>query len=154
MRASCWSRRDGSIWFGLYGGLSHWIAPNKPQARWESFRHDGNQADSLGNDTVVSLTEDDAGRIWIGTANGLSVYDVKQRKMRTFRNDPANAQSLGDNLIRTVYQSGDGALWIGTQSGLDRLDVPGAENPHFAHYTTAHGSARRDGVRHPRRRAP
>ncbi len=130
---------DGSTWFGLYGGLSHLIAPTKSPARWESFRHDPAKADSLGNDTVVSLTEDDAGRIWIGTANGLSVYDVKQRTMRTFRNDPANPQSLGDNLIRTVYQSGDGALWIGTQSGLDRLDVPGADNPRFVHYTTAQG---------------
>ena len=132
--------RDGSVWFGMYGtGLTHWTAPNKPQARFETFHHEAGQADSLGNDMVVSLIEDDTGRIWIGTINGLSVYDVKQRKMRTFRNDPSNAQSLGDNLIRTVYQSGDGALWIGMQSGMDRLDVPGAETPRFEHYDTAHG---------------
>ncbi|HEX4482139.1 MAG TPA: two-component regulator propeller domain-containing protein, partial [Rudaea sp.] len=131
---------DGSVWFGMFdSGLAHWISPNKPQAHWETFHPDATKADSLGNDLVVSLTEDDAGRIWIGTINGLSVYDVKQRKMRTFRNDPSNPQSLGDNLIRAVYQSGDGALWIGTQSGLDRLDVPGADNPHFVHYTTAQG---------------
>ena len=131
---------DGSVWFGMYGsGLTHWIAPNKPQARFETFHHEAGQNDSLGNDMVVSLIEDDTGRVWIGTINGLSVYDVKQRKMRTFRNDPGNAQSLGDNLIRAVYQSGDGALWIGTQSGMDRLDVPGAETPRFEHYDTAHG---------------
>ncbi len=131
---------DGSVWFGMFdSGLAHWMSPNKPQAHWETFRQEPAKADSLGNDLVVSLTEDDAGRIWIGTINGLSVYDVKQHKMRTFRNDPANPQSLSDNLIRAVYQSGDGALWIGTQSGLDRLDVPGADNPHFVHYTTAQG---------------
>jgi diguanylate cyclase (GGDEF)-like protein/PAS domain S-box-containing protein len=131
---------DGSVWFGMFGsGLAHVQSPGKPQVHWEAFHHDAGQPDSLGNDLVVALIEDDAGRIWIGTVNGLSVYDVKQRKMRTFRNDPANPQSLGDNLIRTVYQSGDGALWIGTQSGLDRLDVPGADNPRFEHYTTAQG---------------
>ncbi len=132
---------DGSPWFGTYGGgVAHYIAAtgNQP-ARWETFRHDASQADSLAHDVIVALREDDAGRIWIGTLDGLSVYDTKRRRMRTFRNENVNPQSLGDNLIRTLYQSGDGALWIGTQSGMDRLEVPSAEKPVFQHYSTSDG---------------
>jgi len=132
---------DGSVWFGTYGGgLSHWFPPSNNQpARWETYRHETAQPDSLAHDVVLSLFEDDGGRIWIGTLNGLSVYDTRRHRMRTYRHEAGNPQSLGDNLIRTIYQSGDGTLWIGTQSGMDRVDVPSTEKLRFDHYTTIDG---------------
>ncbi|MEP6485037.1 MAG: EAL domain-containing protein [Rudaea sp.] len=132
---------DGSVWFGSYGhGLSHWIpATRDAPARWEIFRHDAAQTDSLASNVIVSLFEDDGGRIWIGTMDGLNVYDVAQSRMRSYRNDRNDPDSLASNLVRTLYQSGDGALWIGTQSGMDRVDIPGAEKIHFEHYSTKNG---------------
>ena len=133
--------RDGSIWFGTFGkGLTHWWPGNAEEPeRWETFRHQPAQNDSLANDVVMATFQDDAARIWIGTLDGLSVYDATSGTLRVFRHDANDAQSLADNLVRSIYQSGDGALWIGTQSGLDRIDIPGAEKPRFAHYSTSNG---------------
>jgi len=133
--------RDGSVWFGTFGkGLAHWWPANAEQpARWETFRHQSAQENSLANDVVMATYQDDAARIWIGTLDGLSVYDPAHATLRTFRHDANDAQSLADDLVRSIYQSGDGALWIGTQSGLDRVDIPGAERLRFAHYSTSNG---------------
>ncbi len=133
--------RDGSVWFGTYDrGLARWQpGAGAAAGRWETFRHQAGRADSLAHDRVLALCEDDGGRIWIGTADGLSVYDPARRALRTFRHDDANPDSLTDNLVRSLYQIGDGALWIGTQSGLDRVDVSGADTIRFRHYATRNG---------------
>ena len=133
--------RDGSVWFGTYGkGLTHWWPPGPRQpSRWEQFRHRTGETSSLANDTVIALIEDDLGRVWIGTTDGLSVFDPASGRMRSFRHDPAKRESLSDNLVRSLHQSGDGALWIGTQSGLDRVDIPNAPELRFVHYSTIDG---------------
>ena len=133
--------RDGSLWLGTDGhGLAHWQPPAATQAsHWEVFRHRSGQPDSLVHDLVLALYQDDGGRIWIGTRDGLSVYDPDKHSLRSFRHDPADPHSLADNLVRTLYQSGDGTLWIGTQSSLDRVDIPAAEKIHFDHYSTKDG---------------
>jgi len=133
--------RDGSVWFGIFGqGLAHWspAVAGQPE-RWQQFRHRASEADSLASDSVVSLLQDGEGRVWIGTTDGLSVFDPENGELRTFRHDPSNPDSLSDNLIRSLLQSGDGSLWIGTQSGLDRVDLPDAKQLRFTHYSKIGG---------------
>jgi len=132
---------DGSVWFGTFGkGLAHeWPAGTDQPARWETFRHEPEQADSLANDVVMATFQDADARIWIGTLDGLSVYDPAKGSMHTYRHAAGDAQSLSDNLVRSIYQSGDGVVWIGTQSGLDRVDLPGAERVRFSHYSASNG---------------
>jgi len=131
--------RDGSVWFGTFGkGLAHgWLAGTDQPTRWERFRHQPEQGDSLANDVVMATFQDSNARIWIGTLDGLSVYDPAKGSMHTYRHDASDAQSLSDNLVRSIYQSGDGALWIGTQSGLDRVDLPDVERLRFSHYSAS-----------------
>ncbi|HZP66834.1 MAG TPA: EAL domain-containing protein [Rudaea sp.] len=132
---------DGSMWFGTYGkGLAHWWPPSSLQtSRWELFRHRAGEPDSLAHDLVLDLCEDANGRIWIGTLDGLSVYDPAKRSMRSFRHSQTDANSLSDNLVRAIHQSGDGEIWIATHSGLNRVDVPGSANLSFVHYSTSNG---------------
>ncbi|MGA9335517.1 MAG: EAL domain-containing protein [Rudaea sp.] len=133
--------RDGSVWIGTYdSGLAHlWPKTGTTSKRWQTFRHDPNDARSLANNSILSLYQDRANRVWIGTLNGLSVYDPARGKFNTFRHESGNRRSLGDNLIRILFQSGDGVLWVGTQSGLDRVDNPDTPSPGFIHYSTKTG---------------
>jgi diguanylate cyclase (GGDEF)-like protein/PAS domain S-box-containing protein len=136
--------QDGSVWFGTRaGGLAHWWPPAAGQAgRWELFRHRVADPDSLAHDHVLALGQDSDGRIWIGTLDGLSVYDPAKRAMKSYRHDPDDAHSLTDNLVRVIYQSGDGAVWIGTQSGLNRVDLPGSVPLSFVSYDREKGLPR------------
>ena len=136
--------RDGSLWFGTRsGGLAHWW-PASPTAaaRWEQFRHRNAEPDSLAHNHVLALAEDSDGRIWIGTLDGLSVYEPGRRSMKSYRHQSDDPHSLSDNLVRAIHQSGDGSVWIGTQSGLSRVDLPASVPLSFVSYDREKGLPR------------
>ncbi|MCP4658353.1 MAG: histidine kinase, partial [bacterium] len=91
---------------------------------------------SLSDDTVTALLEDDAGNLWVGTANGLNRRHRHTETFRRFQNDPSDPQSLGGQSVSSLCEGRSGELWIGTDSGLDRLDVETGGFSHFVHDPT------------------
>ncbi len=67
---------------------------------------------------VYALAEDGTGRIWIGGAGGLTLFD-RERFVLTFNTTNSN---LPNNVVRTLLADRDNRLWIGTDNGLARLD--------------------------------
>ncbi len=83
-------------------------------------------------ESVTALLQDRAGFVWIGTRDGLILYDGYSATL--FEHDVANPHSISDNLVRTIYEDRQGNLWIGTNSGgLDRLDRATWSFEHFRH---------------------
>lgn len=128
---------DESLWFGTWSsGLVHWRPKDN---RWDYFRHQDDDPKSLSHNRVLSLVEDRSGRIWVGTLNGLNLYDPTSDRWRTFQTDPDDPHSLSGNLIRTIYQSTDETIWIGTHSGLNRLDILSNTGASFERYLSRQG---------------
>jgi diguanylate cyclase (GGDEF)-like protein len=70
----------------------------------------------LSNDFAYAIHEDRAGRIWVGTNNGLNVYRDGRWKVYTTRD------GLSNNFIWSLCDDPQGNLWIGTNGGgLNRL---------------------------------
>jgi len=72
----------------------------------------------IENNRITSIKEDSKGNIWVGTFNGLHLYDKAKRKF--------NAKSLliNDKLPSVIINSiaiKDDNLWLGTPSGLIKL---------------------------------
>ena len=61
--------------------------------------------------------QDSKGFIWIGTEDGLNLYDGYQCKI--YRYDPLDSSTLSSNFIRTMVEDKNGGIWIGTQTGLN-----------------------------------
>lgn len=76
--------------------------------------------DGLSQSTPNAILQDSKGFIWIGTQDGLNLYDG--HKFRVFHNDPDDTLSLCDNFIHAILENGDGSLWIGTENGLNLYD--------------------------------
>jgi signal transduction histidine kinase/ligand-binding sensor domain-containing protein len=71
--------------------------------------------------TITALYRDRAGFLWVGSREGLAVWDGYS--IRTFEHEVGNAASLPDNSIRVLYEDREGRLWVGTNTGgLARLD--------------------------------
>jgi signal transduction histidine kinase/ligand-binding sensor domain-containing protein/AraC-like DNA-binding protein len=75
--------------------------------------------DGLPVNVLNSITQDDRGFIWIGTANGLCRYDGY--KFRVFRKGD-DAASIPSNQISSLLTDGE-SVWVGTWHGLCRIDV-------------------------------
>ena len=102
-----------TLWIGTYGGL------NRFDLRTESFtayRSDPKDPGSLSADLVISLCEDSAGRLWVGTSRGLDRLTEKGTFVH-YRSIPGDPRSLGADLIRSVFEDSRGTLWVGTSGG-------------------------------------
>ncbi len=75
----------------------------------------------LANARVNSLMEDNRGRIWLGTGDGVDLLDPVTGRSRHFSHASDGRGSLSGNLVRSVYQARDGTIWAGGHAGLDRI---------------------------------
>lgn len=79
---------------------------------------------SISNNLISSITEDNKGIVWIGTGNGLNAYDITTGKFSVFRSDVNNSSSLTSNIISCLYFDKTNNLWVGTSSdGLNQFDI-------------------------------
>lgn len=123
---------NGNLWIATGGGgLSKLTLETKDAERKAgiirekitTYRHNPNNPDSLGDDGISSVVEDNTGTIWIGT--GTSGVDRFNRENETFthyrhnENDPA---SLSHNNVIQVLADSSGMIWVGTVQGLNLLD--------------------------------
>jgi ligand-binding sensor domain-containing protein/signal transduction histidine kinase/DNA-binding NarL/FixJ family response regulator len=77
--------------------------------------------------------------LWIGTLEGMYLYDLQRKTFHLYKNDPDDNLSLSDNSVRSVYRDRSGTYWIGTFYGgvnyysplsrqFDKIDVTDQQN--------------------------
>lgn len=75
----------------------------------------------LSNSAILSLYQDSQGILWIGSCDGLNVFDGTDIHVYS----PINSSKalLSGNLINKIMETEKDVLWIQTNYGLDRLDT-------------------------------
>ncbi|MCW3806646.1 hybrid sensor histidine kinase/response regulator transcription factor [Plebeiibacterium marinum] len=76
--------------------------------------------DGLSQVSVTSMVQDDFGRIWIGTRDGLNVYDGN--KIKTFRSVKGDSTSLLGHNLRKLVKDGH-YIWTVSYAGISRLNI-------------------------------
>lgn len=75
----------------------------------------------LNAEMITAIFRDRTGFQWIGTRQGLYLFDGTS--YRRFEHRPDEPESLPDNSIRTIFEDPQGRLWLGTNTrGLALLD--------------------------------
>ena len=85
------------------------------------------------------IYEDGDNKIWLGTNNGLLVFDQEKESFFTYKNQPDDLHSISSNHIKTMCpdpEKPDRFLWIGTAGGLNLFDKNQGK---FTHYTEKDG---------------
>ena len=86
--------------------------------------------------SAQTITEDSAANIWVGFANGLSVYNKERGTFSTIKADDGE-YGLRSQDVTSLLSCPDGSLWVGTSNGLHlynpsliqfgSIDLPGEE---------------------------
>src|SRR6266536_4293797 len=92
------------------------------------FRHNNNDSNSLGSDTVINIIQDHEGILWIGTYNGLDRFDSKSNKFFHYRNKANDPSSISCNVIMAIYEDKQGTMWVGTGTPFQGYDSCGGLN--------------------------
>lgn len=124
----------GYLWFGTFIGLNRYDG-----YRFETYRHNPNDHQSLPGNIINGLMEDDRGRLWIGTGSGLCRYDGRDTDNPRFVHFPvntANKNALFHANVHRLLQDHRGEIWVATTGKLhryreasgdfERFDMPNA----------------------------
>ena len=87
--------------------------------------------DGLVNNAVKGIVEDEQGRLWITTDNGLSVFDPRTRTFNNYsENDGLPCQRFYWN---SAVKGIDGAIYLGSMNGLTEVRGENTDARHAAH---------------------
>ncbi|MGL4596258.1 MAG: ligand-binding sensor domain-containing protein, partial [Bacteroidia bacterium] len=79
-----------------------------------------NQRNGLSQNTVTTVLRDSEGLIWLGTQDGLNVYDGYN--FTIYRHNRIDTTSLSDNYILKLVEDKLGRIWIATRNGVCFFD--------------------------------
>jgi signal transduction histidine kinase/ligand-binding sensor domain-containing protein/DNA-binding response OmpR family regulator len=94
--------------------------------------------EGLSQNFVAAIAQDNLGFMWIGTKDGLNMYDGYRFKV--FKHDPFDTFSISDNFVKVIYCDRKGRIWIGTLNG--GLNVFDRHSGRFFHFTHNPGDER------------
>jgi len=124
--------RNSKLWVGGSGtGLMEYNREGKLLAR---YRHDPQNLKSLSSDVVWAIYEDRLGNLWIGTKEGLNLFDSNRRRFIRYNHQPVDPKNDEHREVKTIYEDASCDLWVGTKgSGLIRWDQKKKSFVNFEH---------------------
>ncbi|MCS6886552.1 MAG: two-component regulator propeller domain-containing protein [Acidobacteriota bacterium] len=101
--------RKGRIWVATASETITLLKPSTGQSKHFRF---------LGRIAFWKLLEDDRGKLWIGSSNGLHEFDPDSQTFESYY--PANTGLSG---VQSLFIDRQGLLWLGTSGGLLAFDL-------------------------------
>ena len=97
------------MWFGTLNGLNRYDG-----YQFTVFRHTPADSTSLGHNRIQTLFEDAQQRLWVGTVEGISLFDRRREIFINHRHNPEDSASISNEFILAIFQDNSGIIWIGT----------------------------------------
>jgi len=108
---------NGNIWFGLWdGGI---LVFNEESKKVSRITSSANASSSLCSDNILAISKDKKGNIWIGTTEGLNVYNIDSKKFFNY----SVKDGISGNEIYGITEDDIGNIWIGTNHGITRFNI-------------------------------
>jgi ligand-binding sensor domain-containing protein/two-component sensor histidine kinase len=106
----------GWLWVGFRSrGVSMTKEPAAEHVEFANY----STATGLASDYILSITEDDSGRIYLGTLKGLDRLDPLTGEIRHF----GAKDGLAGDAISQCMKDRQGNIWVATNTGLSKLDL-------------------------------
>jgi ligand-binding sensor domain-containing protein len=67
---------------------------------------------------IISICEDRNGFLWLGTPNGLVIFDPRTENFSEYNHEQNNPNSISGNYLPSVYKDKSGTMWLGTGGGI------------------------------------
>jgi ligand-binding sensor domain-containing protein/signal transduction histidine kinase len=109
--------KKGFLWIGTYGGGLNKM--NIEDETFTRFLNDPDNPESISDNVVFSIYQDDTGKFWIGTNNGLDLFDAESGKFRRFGLN----EGLPNEVIYGILPDKNNNIWMSTNHGISRFNI-------------------------------
>jgi signal transduction histidine kinase/ligand-binding sensor domain-containing protein/CheY-like chemotaxis protein len=128
--------KSNQLWIGTENGGLDLLDLNlyqQGEVVFQHYRFSPFNDQTLSNNSVYSLFEDNNGGIWIGTfGGGINYYHHLMKKFVHFKQEPDNPNSLNNDFINVIREEGN-LLWIGTEGGVNLFNKNDKIFHHFVY---------------------
>jgi len=139
---------SGTIWIGTMKGLKIGEYPDSHRnnsqdslsfMKFQTLKHDPDNPQSLSNDSVSCIIEDNSGNIWITTfGGGLNrLIDKEKGLFKHYRSNPDDSKSIISDYLIPLFIDRSGNLWIGGKNGFSKYNY---ESDDFNSYPITSGN--------------
>lgn len=116
--------------------------------RYENYRwmkHSMGNNQSLINDQIHAVIEDEDGDLWFGTSNGISLYQSKTGKWHSFLSSFDQQIKDKNHIFITLCEVSPGIIWAGGYtSGIYKISKKTLSVEYFSPYLLSHVNMRPD----------
>lgn len=138
---------EKTLWIACYGGgLDRMVEKDNGRSlQFTHFKHDPVDSLSINSECVDMLYFDNRGRMWIGTCEGLNLFNRSTETFTYFEHDPNNLYTLSSKWVTSICQTAadSNVLWVGTENGFNKFLI---EEKFFIRYR--HDPANQNSLAH------
>ena len=98
--------RKGFMWFGTKDGLNRYDG-----SEFRNFIYNRNDTASLGNNVINALYENKDGKLWVGTDNGIYLYNPQKETFSRFKQTSQDGTIIEQPVVQISSDSKDN-VWI------------------------------------------
>ncbi len=110
----------GYIWVATNSGFAKL---NEDDNTFVTYSYKKDYKGGMLSNDILSIYEDIIGNIWIGTVEGINLFNP-ENVFKYYTHDSYNENSLSGKMISGIYEDNDGSLWVGTiYTGLNIVDT-------------------------------
>jgi signal transduction histidine kinase/ligand-binding sensor domain-containing protein/DNA-binding response OmpR family regulator len=114
--------KQNNIWLGTQQhGLNRLLkfnANNQPVFKQYLPSENNN---GLQSERITCFFNDIKNRLWVGTFNGLHLYNSKKDNFSNYTHVPGDSSSVSNSIILSISQDKDQNIWVGTSNGLNKI---------------------------------
>ncbi|MBN1187999.1 MAG: response regulator [Bacteroidales bacterium] len=104
----------GILWLGSYmGGIDY----TSLYSKGFNFLFHQPYKNSLINNNIRSLLADNTNKLWIGTRQGITVYNLQNKYIQQFSEKELGEFSITNPIITKIWQDNKGYIWICSYKG-------------------------------------
>ena len=104
---------EGNIWVATAAGISKIYNDGEKVQNYTSDSESGN----LSNDNTTTMLISNSNKIYVGTAEGINLYDKKTDKFNLIYPE------LKEEYVNSLTEDKYGNIWAGTENGLYKINV-------------------------------
>ena len=123
---SIYEDSQGNLWVGTYNGGFNLF--DRAKRIFHRFYPDPATKESL---TAKAILDYDKDNLWIGTRNGLYLFNKNSHNYIRYAHDSHNPSSLSQNNVQAIYKDLKGDFWFATKNGINFLNTTSMP---FIHY--------------------
>ena len=117
---SIYADPNSNLWLGTFYGLIKYDLTSRSLTY---FKHNAEDPESISSNFIYTVSKYDNERLILGTARGVTVFNISDFKAHNLLNKSINKKLGSDRLVYGTINAAENEIWVNSGYELSRLNI-------------------------------